>query len=314
MAFKIEQGLFNSEFTDYHAILGIPINAEIKDIRKRYLKIARRLHPDSSDLKSESDRQQANELLSKLVNPAYEYLSQEKNHSEHCILLKLKGEQAQRQQETVVLVSDIARKLVTSSSLDQFYQVYVSDLAQKQYQSLDKTLTLTAEISELNLVYLMRKALMGGAEFPKPSAPPEATSSSVATAQTATSKSPKPAATRDELLESFMRRAEELEKKQDYAKAILELREALRIKADNANCHSRLGMIYLKTKQPTMAKIHFNKAIELNPKDEIAITGLRSLGVLPNSSAKKEAGSPKTTKPNEKSGGGLFGIFGNKKK
>lgn len=70
MSFNIDKGLFNSDFIDHHAVLGIPVDADQKGIRKRYLKIARRLHPDSSDLKTAEDRRLASEYLSKLVNPA----------------------------------------------------------------------------------------------------------------------------------------------------------------------------------------------------------------------------------------------------
>jgi preprotein translocase subunit Sec63 len=47
MSWKIDRGLFKYDFIDYHAILCVSVDADVKDIRKRYLKIARRLHPDS---------------------------------------------------------------------------------------------------------------------------------------------------------------------------------------------------------------------------------------------------------------------------
>jgi len=34
--FKIDSGLFQFDFTDHHAVLGVPIDADFKDIRKRY--------------------------------------------------------------------------------------------------------------------------------------------------------------------------------------------------------------------------------------------------------------------------------------
>ncbi|NET53020.1 MAG: J domain-containing protein, partial [Merismopedia sp. SIO2A8] len=77
MSFQIERGLFKFDFTDHHAVLGIPIGADKKEVRKRYLKIARNLHPDSSKAEGEAEKQQANQLLSKLVNPAYEQLSKD---------------------------------------------------------------------------------------------------------------------------------------------------------------------------------------------------------------------------------------------
>ncbi len=76
MSFRVDSGLFKFDFTDHHAILGVPVDADAKDIRKRYLKIARRLHPDSSSFLDSTEKEWANQLLAKLVNPAYEKLSQ----------------------------------------------------------------------------------------------------------------------------------------------------------------------------------------------------------------------------------------------
>ncbi|RMH66949.1 MAG: molecular chaperone DnaJ, partial [Cyanobacteria bacterium J003] len=82
MPFEINHGLgrFNSK-RDLHAALGIPLSAAFGEIRKRYLKIAKTLHPDSRD--DESSKKMASDLLSKFVNPAYEVLSQEKEREEY---------------------------------------------------------------------------------------------------------------------------------------------------------------------------------------------------------------------------------------
>lgn len=320
MAFNLDKGLFNSDFIDHHAVLGISVDADAKSIRRNYLKIARRLHPDSSDLKTESDRKLAGELLSKLVNPAYEYLSQEKNFSEHRIILKLKGQQAQRQQETIVLSTQAARELVQAGNVNSAYDAALENLSSKLYGSLEQTLELIGQISELNLVYLMRTSGQEGASRPMAPAPAASSSGngrSPAAAPPTSSRSAAPPS-KDSLIDSFIRRAEEFEKKQEYAKAILELREALKLNPKNSNCHSRLGMIYIKTKQATMARIHFDKALEINPNDEIANAGRRSLGVSGASSTAKEA--PKKGAGNSSassdgsSKGGLFGLFGGRKK
>ncbi|MGB6300370.1 MAG: J domain-containing protein, partial [Rivularia sp. (in: cyanobacteria)] len=83
MSFQIERGLFKYDFIDYHAILCVRVDADASEIRKRYLKIARRLHPDSCAKAGDEEKRLASELLSKLVNPAYEHLHQDKNHAEH---------------------------------------------------------------------------------------------------------------------------------------------------------------------------------------------------------------------------------------
>jgi curved DNA-binding protein CbpA len=319
MSLKIEQGLFNLDFTDYHAILGIAIDAEMKDIRKRYLGIARRLHPDSCITDNEVDHQRAAEYLSKLVNPAYEYLSQEKNYAEYCVLLRLKGQQALKQQDTVVLTSDPARRVAAAADVDSAYKAALRELSEQQYQQLDKTLEAIGQISELNLVYLMRKESRGEAVKQPQKTAPNTTPASRSSAQPAASSSPAAAApSRDTLVAAYLRRSQEFMTKQDYPRAILELRDALKIDPTNADCHSRLGVIYLKTNQTTMAKIHFNKALELNPQDEVALDGKRRLEGHTSKPAATKAeakGKPVSKGKSDTAGGsGLFGLFGGKKR
>lgn len=316
MSFQIARGLFLLDFIDHHAILGVPLNAEIKDIRKRYLKVARRLHPDSSTSATEEMRQQASELLSKLVNPAWEKLSQERDRSEYMIVLKLKGQQALRQQGELIL-SPLAKQLSTSTNPDHFYINSLKDLAEQQYELLDQTLELTAQISELNLVYLMRKESKGELQTGerKPSAAPGKPTSP------APPKTPEPPqAPRESAAEIYYRRAEGFVAKGNFAQAILELREALQADPNNSRCHSLMGMIYLKQNQGTMAKIHFNKALQLNPQDTMAHEGIQRLEQKPTNKttgSPAKPGAPKETsgkKPDDKAGGGLFGLFGGKKK
>lgn len=321
MSLKIEQGLFNLDFMDYHAILGISVDAEIKEIRKRYLTIARRLHPDSTAVESDIDRQRAAEYLSKLVNPAYEKLSQEKNYSEYCVLLRLKGQQALKQQDTVVLTSDLARRVAAAGDLENTYKAALKELNSQQYEQLDRTLDLTGQISELNLVYLMRRESRGepvGKPRQPVSAPTTTAAAPRSTAARAVSgPTPAPPPSREALVAAYLRRSQEFETKQDFPKAILELRDALKMDPTNSTCHSRLGVIYLKTNQATMAKIHFNKALELNPQDAVALEGKRRLeGPNAKSVGKPDVkgGKPsKGGKSDTKGGGGLFGLFGKKK-
>lgn len=327
MSFQIERGLFHFDFIDHHAILGIPIDAEIKDIRKRYLKIARRLHPDSCISDSETDKQRASQLLSKLVNPAWEKLSQERDRSEYSLLLKLKGQQARQQQASVELVSNLAKQLSTANNPDHFYLTSLKDLANKQYEHLDQTLEIIAQISEMNLVYLMRKessptqsvsepkkTIYTGSNLPdsSESGPGEATPVSRPTQTQRVSPT-----------DQYYRRAESLVAKNNFAQAILELREALQMEPTNSRCHSLMGMIYLKQNQATMAKIHFNQSLKFNPQDPTALEGKRRLEEAqgttgkpgtPATNAKTGSANPKTNKSNDKPGGGLFGLFGGKKK
>lgn len=156
------------DFSDYHSVIGVSVEADIKEIRKNYLKIARRLHPDSSVLTSESDRHLASQFLSKMVNPAWEKLSQERTRVDHAVLLKLKGQGAMRHQTHTQVLGSLAKQLLTANNLDYFYRTALQDLADRQYQQLDQVLELTAQISELNLVYLARKEGKGEGTIGEP--------------------------------------------------------------------------------------------------------------------------------------------------
>ncbi|MGV0024542.1 J domain-containing protein [Phormidesmis priestleyi] len=310
MSFQIQRGLFMLDFSDHHSILGVSIESEVKEIRKNYLKIARRLHPDSGLAVSEADRLLADQLLSKLVNPAWEKLSQEKNRIDHILILKLKGQAAQRNSSIEVLGS-LAKQLMTANNPDYFYRTALQDLADRQYEQFDQAIELTSQISELNLVYLMRREANGESIEPKPQLFTTATH----TAKPATEAATAPSIPREEsIADQNYRRAEAFMSKGNYAQATLELRDALKIEPNNSRCHSLMGMVYLRQNQGTMAKIHFNKALSVNPQDPIALEGKQWLeqksGTAPQAPPAKPA-SKSSPKPN----GGLFGgLFGGKKK
>jgi len=328
MSFQIERGLFLLDFTDHHAILGVPVDSEIKDIRKRYLKIARRLHPDSCASETETGRQRASEVLSKLVNPAWEKLSQEKDRADYMILLKLKGQMALRQQTTPEM-GNLAKQLSTADNPEHFYTTSLKNLAEKQYDHLDQTLEITAQISELNLVYLMRKESKG--ETLSDSKKTIYTGSNSANSSQATGRTfaaPPPPPPQESIADQYYRRAEVLVKKNQFSQAILELRDALKMEPKSGRCYSLMGMIYLKQNQATMARIQFDQALKFDPQDKMALEGKQWLEKFHNSAAKTGSTAnanakttaqaktpPRSSKPNDdKPGGGLFGLFGGKKK
>jgi curved DNA-binding protein CbpA len=333
MSFKIERGLFKFDFIDHHAVLGIPVNADVKEVRKRYLKIARNLHPDSSKAGSEAEKKQANQLLSKLVNPAYEQLSQS-NNRDYLVSLGHMGRRLAGEGGKISISSEAAKQLTRSGpNLDNLYKNLVQNLAAKQYESLDQTLDKIAEISELNMVYLMIKGSRG--EGPKLE---ERNKAEVAGGDNRR-KPDTPAGTQRKIelpgngqdgteklgdsqvisrIGEYIRRAEGYMVKNNFAGAVLELREALKMDQNNSQCHSLLGIAYLKQNQTSMARVHINKALQLNPKDERALKCKQYLEKLAQKSGGKPSAPPKQApgKPSDQSGGsGIFGNwFGGKKK
>lgn len=329
MSFQIERGLFLFDFIDNHAVLGVPVDADTQTIRKKYLKIARRLHPDSCASESEEDKQRASQFLSKLVNPAWEKLSQEKDRVEYDLVLKLKAQQAAKQ--STVAMGKFAQELASASNPDHFYHTSLKSLSEKQFEHLDQTLDVIGQISELNMVYLMRKEGKGGITtnesrkiFTGSNLPDSSQSSENPTAARKPVAPPPPP--RESVADQYCRRAEGYVAKNNFAQAVLELRDALQLDPKNSRCHALLGMVYLRQNQATMAKIHFNKALESDPENQMALEGKQKLEMKQNPAGKaanttasgtKAAQKPasKTAKPDDKSsGGGLFGLFGGKKK
>lgn len=307
MSYKIDSGLFLFDFTDHHAVLGVPVDADFKDIRKRYLQIARRLHPDTCKAASVADKQLANSLLSKLVNPAYEKFSIERNRVEYVVLLREISKRLTQEAASIQLKSELSQQLKQSNDIDRVYRTAITQLAQKQYQSLEQVMPLIAQISELNLVYLMHK---GGSGLQSPQSTPNISPT--------TQQPPPPQPEPESMVEPYLRRAQALIEKNIFAQARVELQDALKLEPNNSRCHSLIGLVYLKQNQVTMAKVHINKALQLDAKDEIALKIKPHLDKLTQPSGSQSTNATKATQTQQSDrskNGGLFGgMFGGKKK
>lgn len=316
MSLKIDRGLFKYDFIDHYAVLCVSVDADVKDIRKRYLQIARRLHPDSNSSATPGEKKLASELLSKLVNPAYEHLSTERTRTEYMVVLSQMGKRLVHDSASIELTTDVARQLAAAPNIDHFYKSAIAKIAETQFNSLQQVIPIIAQISELNLVYLMRSAGKTVAP-PAPPPPPKSTPSSHTPAtQTA---APPPPPKEDSAAEQYIRRAQTLIEKNQFAQAKVELQDALKLAPKNSRCHSLIGLVYLKQNQLKMAKIHFENALKLDPNDQIASSWKpkidKALGQ--QSSGSKVTSPPKTgnIQPDKAGGGGLFGgLFGGKKK
>ncbi len=297
MSFEVKQGLFQLGFTDSHAILGVPLNAEFSTIRKRYTRIARRLHPDTCPFNQPEEKELAKQLLAKLVSPAYNRFSKESERKEYELLLNTIGERVVKEQRTLQLQSEIAKQLLSAANYQQTYETLLEQLAQKQFESPQKVLDIVSEISELNQVYLLRKVSKGGSAVPSPAPTPQPKYET----PTTTPAPPK----KDSVVEQACNRAEKLMAIKNYAQAILELKDALKQEPENSRGHGLLGLAYLGQNQPKLATPHVKRALQLNPKQPQALDAKKQL----------EKTATKVKQSQQKSGSGLFGgLFGGKKK
>jgi curved DNA-binding protein CbpA len=317
MSFEMTKGLFKYDFTDQHAILGVPLDAEYKEIRDRYRDIARRLHSDTCSFESQADKDWANKFFSKVVNPAYNKFSKESERKEYNLLLAAIGKRIAKEPK-MQIESEAARQLTTAKDWEQAYKIAVSKLALKQYESVKETQEAIDQISELNMVYLLRKERMGGGVGVAAGSPPKATAptSTAKTAKTAAAATPATKATpatatpappppkvQDSPAEAYCRRAQGFMDSKSYAKAILELKEGVKRDANHSQAHAMLAMCYFEQNQATMAKLEMNKALTSNPQEPTALEVKKKL----------EQAAAKSKKDGEKQGF-FASLFGGKKK
>lgn len=317
MSLEIKQGLFKLDLNDQHAILGVPIDADFKEIRKRYLKIAQRLHPDTCPFEDEKEKEFANQLWSKLVNPAYNKFSKESERTEYGLLLKTMSKRIAKDINSIQLQTEGAKKLLQAPDCAAAYTEALNQLAKDQFTTLDQVLDKIGQLSELNLAYLMRqsqggvKAAPAPAPAPAPPPPPPKKDNDWK---------------KDSVVEQGCHRAEEFMKMGNYGRALLELKDVIKKEPNNARCHGLVGMCYLRQNQATMAKVHITKALQLDPKEPTALEAKKGMNPAAVAAAAKAADAkaaktpPKTSKKpdpksDQKGGGGLFGgLFGGGKK
>jgi curved DNA-binding protein CbpA len=303
MSFQLDRGLFQFEFTDRHAILGVSVNAAPQNIRERYQTIARSLHPDSGMWKTDADRQLAVQIFSRLVTHAYGQLSKSSQLQEQTIMLELLGKRLVEEGNQVQIIDPLAQQLYQSGTdFELVYDRILTQLVAEQYTDLANSIQIVNQISELNMVYLLRRQLQSVR-----STPPSASNGNISAAPGATKETTTSELNKVSPVEGALRRAEERVTKQNWAQAVPELREVISAEPNNVRAHTLLGLVYLRQQQLTMAKISINKALQLAPRDPQVLQAKQELdrGVSPAKTAKSKAGSKK---PSE----GIFGLFGKK--
>ncbi len=327
MSFAIKHGLFKFNIIDHHAIIGVSLDAEPKQIRLRYLKIAQKLHPD----KCRSDRarmKMASQILSKLVNPAYEQLSRKNTFAEHQLVLTQIGKRLAENPERIIVTNESAQELLKAGArAELIYPKLIKKITAEQYQSLAEATQNIGIVSEVNLVYLMLKSAQGinrnnhiSSAKTKTStqtisqSKANVTQASVSSAET-TAKAEEP--TSESRVAAFVDRAQQYIARGEYDRAVTELRDALRIDPNNAKAHAVMGKAYLYKKQLTMAKVHIDKACKADPHNPIVTESKKALDKLTKIANKSKTSIPSSTqKSASKSGNSGFfsGFFGSKKK
>ncbi|PZV15102.1 MAG: molecular chaperone DnaJ [Pseudanabaena sp.] len=326
---RIDRGI--SQFNhDYYAALGLPISYSPEYIRHVYLNIARILHPDIYGF-SDEEKEIATQYLAKLVNPAYDVLMREEERRAYQGIFKLLAKRLMQKSRNLPIHSAIACKLMMTPN-DFLYERSVLEIANVQYKSLKTILEYTAQISELNLVYILYKE---GYQYGADNMPP-------VLVPTASTQSPKPYSANyptppqktsyayppqysiyqppsnrkpdsDETI--IQTRIEEQDASAisdrlkiceiyisqcNWKSALKDLREILQLDKNNSKCHAMLGVVYQNINQPQMAKVSFQRSLQINPQEPLALKCIKDL-VNPNTSqtrTKKDTKSVPKPNPN----------------
>jgi curved DNA-binding protein CbpA len=297
MSFKLDRGLFQFDFTDRHAILGVSVNAEEIDIRERYKNVARLLHPDSAQWKTDEERNFAIRLFSRLVTHAYGALSKSSTREEQSIVLQLLGKRLVEESSNLEIADPLCQQLYQSGAdFEQVYARTLVEMAKTQYLDLHRSIEAIEQMSELNMVYLLRKQLQTVR-----STPPQPIASTPA------NSAPEPSTdlVKPSPIEGALRRADEYVSKKIWAKAGLELREAIAVEPSSARAHALMGLVYLHQQQMTMAKISMKKAIQLNANDPHVLRIKQEFDRVSSPGNNSTAKAPAAKKPSE----GIFGFF-----
>jgi tetratricopeptide (TPR) repeat protein len=294
---------------DYYAALGLPIVSDPTYIRNVYLRIARILHPDIYGFSAE-EKEIATQYLAKLVNPAYNGLMRSQDRTAYQGIFKLLAKRLMQRSRNIQIHSEIACELVMTPS-DQIYERLVTEIAKVQYESLSQILEHTAEISELNLVYILykegyrhgavnmppvlapmltpktTKSYTTNVPLPPPSKPSYNYNLQYATNQQASNlQSNSDETVIQTIVESHdmqminnrIKICEIYISQSNWKAALQDLREILTIDKDNSRCLALLGVVYENINQPQMAKISFKRSLQINPQEAIALKYILELG------------------------------------
>jgi len=269
--FKINRGLYTHKVTDHYAVLGLPLTTiDGEKFRNKYLQLAKYLHPDLARPDS-TETELAEKYLAKLVNPAYKVLYSDRDRKEHLATLRLLGQRLKLKGESPDLQCELAKKLLKYSH-EQTYIKYFEEIARHQYESLDQVLDRIADLSELNLVYVMTQELnfldnfvnfvQPVVELPKVS----------------------PAHRNLQLAEVFI-------SKKQWSDALKELKSGEKLDPNNAYLHAQLGIVYMNQNVNLMAKNSFQKALKLDPQEPSALKYIKQVSsTIPPKKDEKKGG------------------------
>ncbi|MFN4831198.1 MAG: DnaJ domain-containing protein [Pseudanabaena sp.] len=284
--FKINKGLASYGISDHYAILGLPMTTDAAQIRKKFLKLAKILHPDVFG-RTPEEKETATKYFSKMVSPAYQLLNSDRERGEYLATLRMFAQNKKQKDEVPTLSSEIAQKLYRIPH-EITYKQYVEQVSPKQYETLDSIMEYTAILSELNLVYLFTQTSLNFSSGSSTMAPVGSQTANVE-ATPAAKPAQSPALRNLNMAELFI-------SKKQWTDALKELLSAEKLDPNNAKVYALKGLVQMNQNAAAIAKASFQKALKLDPKEPTAVKYINQVS----------AATKPPEKPPEKKGG-LFG-------
>ena len=285
--FKINKGLASYGISDHYAVLGLPMTTDANQIRKKFLQLAKILHPDVFGRNAE-EKEIATKYFSKMVSPAYQLLNSDRERGEYLATLRMFAQGKKQKEESPTISSEIAQKLYRIPH-EITYKQYVDEIAPKQYETLDSILEYTSTLSELNLVYLLTQSSLSFSMGSSAAINNPQTSNGSTAAAPVAKPAQSPALRNLNMAELFIG-------KKQWTDALKELIGAEKLDPSNAKVYALKGLVQMNQNAAAIAKASFQKALKLDPKEPIALKYLSQV----------IAATKPPEKPPEKKGG-LFG-------
>jgi tetratricopeptide (TPR) repeat protein len=283
--FKIDQGIASYGISDHYAVLGLPLTTSPEQIRKKFIKLAKILHPDIFG-KTVAEKEMATQYFAKMVSPAYQLLNSDRERGEYLATLRMFAKNKKEKQEVPTLSNELAQKLYRIPH-EVTYTQYVEQVALKQYESLDSILEYSAVLSELNLVYLFTQPTLNFGSSNAAPAPSNVSQEANAAPKVVQS----PALRNLNMAELFI-------SKKQWTEALKELLVAEKLDPNNAKVYALRGLVQMNQNANAIAKSSFQKALKLDPKEPTALKYLNQVNA---------ATSTKTPEKAPEKKGGIFG-------
>ncbi|NJN87215.1 MAG: DnaJ domain-containing protein [Leptolyngbyaceae cyanobacterium SL_7_1] len=264
------------QLSDPYAVLGLSVAADNSRVLKRYRTIAKLLHPDRFAIEEMTNQELASQMLARVVNPAYQRLKQENGRAETLAMLRFRVRRLSRD-EPLAPFSETANRLIQTAQADVevFYEQAIASLADAQYREFERLESTIQQLNELNLVYLRLK--MGEPLIREKRTGIVSAKDAKPIQFTPVTPDASPSTT-DYAQRHFMRAHAYMEKS-NWASAVQELRDAIKIEPNKSEYHALVAKAYLMQNLQGMAKVHFKQALKLNPSDPLALEYAQKLKI-----------------------------------